>query len=98
MMAGSCMPSTSRPKAPLVLTEDERVVLERWSRHGRTAQSLALRSKIVLGCADGKTNNDVARQLGTSPQTVCKMGSSLCGQPPGGIGGRVPAGSASQDH
>src|SRR5215469_5733117 len=72
MMAGSCMPSTSRPKAPLVLTEDERVVLERWSRHGRTAQSLAFRSKIVLGCADGKTNNDVARQLGTSPQTVCK--------------------------
>src|SRR5215472_9366630 len=70
MIAG--MPATGRPKSPLVLTEDERTVLERWSRRGRTAQSLAFRSKIVLGCADGTTNNDVARQLGTSPQTVCK--------------------------
>jgi transposase len=70
MMAG--MPAIGRPKTPLVLTEDERTVLERWSRRGRTAQSLALRSKIVLGCADGKSNKDVARQLRTSPQTVCK--------------------------
>ena len=69
-MAG--MSAIGRPKIPLVLTEDERAVLERWSRRGRTAQSLALRSKIVLGCANGKSNNDVARQLGTSPQTVCK--------------------------
>src|SRR5215467_11870496 len=76
MVAGWCMiagmPATGRPKVPLALTEDERAVLERWSRRGRTAQSLALRSKIVLGCADGKSNNDVARQVGTSPQTVCK--------------------------
>ena len=57
-----------RPKAPLVLTEEERSVLQRWSRRGRTAQSLALRSKIVLGCAEGKSNQDVARQLGTSNQ------------------------------
>jgi transposase len=70
MMTG--MSAIGRPKTPLVLTEEERAVLERWSRRGRTAQSLALRSKIVLGCADGKSNNDVARQLGTSAQTVCK--------------------------
>src|SRR5215467_11757674 len=66
------MSAIGRPKRPLVLTEEERRVLERLSRRGRTAQSLALRSKIVLGCADGKSNNDVARQLGTSAQTVCK--------------------------
>jgi transposase len=70
MMAG--MSTIGRPKTPLVLTEEERAVLERWSRRGRTAQSLALRSKIVLGCAAGKSNKDVARQLGTSSQTVCK--------------------------
>jgi FixJ family two-component response regulator len=56
----------------LVLTEEERAVLKWWSRRGRAAKSLALRSMIVLGCADGRSNNDVASQLGTSPQTVCK--------------------------
>ncbi len=55
-----------------MLTEEERTVLERWSRRARTAQSLALRSKIVLGCADGKANKDVARQLGTAAQAVSK--------------------------
>lgn len=61
-----------RPKKPLQLTDQERTVLEQWARRGRTAQSLALRSKIVLGCADGQNSQDVARRLGTSPQTVCK--------------------------
>src|SRR6266487_2371464 len=61
-----------RPTTPLLLTEEERSVLERWSRRGRTAQALVLRSRIVLGCTDGKPSQDVARQLGTSPQTVCK--------------------------
>jgi hypothetical protein len=37
-MAG--MSAIGRPKTPLVLTEEERTVLERWSRRGRTAQSL----------------------------------------------------------
>jgi len=66
------MSAIGRPKALLLLTDEQRTVLERWGRRGRTAQSLALHSKIVLECADGKSNNDVASQLGTSPQTVCK--------------------------
>ena len=45
-MAG--MAAIGRPKTPFVLTGEERTVLERWSRRGRTARSLALRSKIVL--------------------------------------------------
>ena len=42
------MSAIGRPKSPLVLTEEERAVLERWSRRGRTAQSLALRSKSPI--------------------------------------------------
>ena len=38
---------------PLVLTDDERQVLEAWARRRKTAQALALRSRIVLACADG---------------------------------------------
>lgn len=37
-----------RPKTGLVLTDDEREQLTRWSRRAKSAQALALRSKIVL--------------------------------------------------
>src|SRR6266540_2026874 len=61
-----------RPKAPLVLTDEERQTLQRWTRRAKTAQALALRAKIVLACADGATNQQVAEQLGIWPQTVGK--------------------------
>jgi transposase len=66
------MPRTGRPKAALVLTPDERVQLERWSRRAKSAQALALRSKIVLACADGVDNKTVAAQVGCAAATVGK--------------------------
>jgi transposase len=63
---------TGRPKAPLTLADDERGVLERWARRPGSAQALALRSKIVLACADGTANKDVAARLGVTPQMVGK--------------------------
>src|SRR5215208_5609558 len=68
----SGMAERGRPKAPLVLTDDERQTLERWSRRATTAQALALRCEIVLACADGATNQAVAERLGIWPQTVTK--------------------------
>src|ERR1019366_9320813 len=46
--------------------------LARWARRPSSAQSLALRSKIVLGCAEGKTNQAVAAELGCTGTTVGK--------------------------
>src|SRR5918993_8685 len=66
------MAERGRPKAPLVLTEEERQTLERWARRSKTSQALALRCKIVLACAEGATNKAVAEQLGIWPQTVTK--------------------------
>ena len=66
------MAERGRPKTPLVLTDEERQTLERWSRRSKTAQALALRCKIVLACAEGATNKAVAEQLGIWPQTVTK--------------------------
>jgi transcriptional regulator with XRE-family HTH domain len=66
------MAERGRPKAPLVLTEDERQTLHRWARRARSSQALALRSRIVLACAEGATNKDVAARLGVWPQTVTK--------------------------
>src|SRR4029453_11903981 len=66
------MAERGRPKAPLVLTEEERQTLERWARRAKSSQALALRCRIVLACAEGATNKAVAEQLGIWPQTVTK--------------------------
>ena len=63
---------TGRPKALLELTSDETEQLERWVRRRQSAQALALRSRIVLSCATGLTNKEVAAQLGVSMPTVGK--------------------------
>src|SRR5260370_15470900 len=66
------MAKMGRPMAGLVLTGNERAVLERWSRRAKSSQALAQRCRIVLGCADGKTNQQVAGELGVWPQTAGK--------------------------
>ncbi len=63
---------TGRPKVEINLSEDEREQLERWSRRPKTAQALAQRARIVLACADGNSNGEVARQLKITAQTVGK--------------------------
>ncbi len=66
------MPRTGRPKTLLVLTDGERDQLVRWSRRRKSSQALALRSRIVLACADGLDNKAVAAQLGCAAATVGK--------------------------
>jgi len=61
-----------RPKAELILSDDEREQLQSWARRRKTSQALALRSRIVLECARGAENNAVAERLAVTPQTVSK--------------------------
>ena len=61
-----------RPVSELTLTTDERTALERWVRRGKTSQSLAQRARIVLACAEGKTNTAVADLVGVTRLTVGK--------------------------
>lgn len=58
--------------APLTLSAQENNQLIEWTRRHRTSQALALRSRIVLACAQGASNAEAARRLHTTPQTVCK--------------------------
>ena len=59
-----------RRKSELVLTGPERAQLTRWARRAKTAQFLALRARIVLRCAEGGTNKQVAAELGVAQATV----------------------------
>jgi transposase len=61
-----------RPKARLIVSPSEREGLEAWTRRRKTAQALATRARVVLMCASGMQNIDVAEKLGISKQMVGK--------------------------
>jgi transposase len=63
---------TGRPIPPLTLTATERETLERWARRATTAQAVAQRARLILGCAAGRTNTVVAHDLRVTKQTVGK--------------------------
>ena len=71
-----------RPIPPLHLSSDERESLERWKRRPTTAQALALRSRIILRCSEGKTNTVVAGEIGLAKQTVGKWRARVHRTPP----------------
>lgn len=66
------MSTRGRPTAVIELTEAERETLQRWVRRHSSAQALALRSRIVLACAEGLTNQEVAATERAHPATVSK--------------------------
>lgn len=59
-----------RVACPIVLTDEERQTLERWSRGRSTPTRQVLRAKIVLWAADGMKNKDIAPRVGTDRLTV----------------------------
>lgn len=61
-----------RPLAPLTLTEEERSELRGWARRPTTAQAMALRARIIIECAEGWSNGEVAEELGVTRATVGK--------------------------
>ena len=58
--------------APLTVSGEDREVLERWLRRSKTSQSLAMRARIVLAAAEGKSNSAVAGELALHVSTVRK--------------------------
>ena len=59
-----------RPKAALVLTPAEKSHLEGLAKATAPEDGVSKRANIVLLCAEGLVNREVARRLGTSAHTV----------------------------
>ena len=66
------MARRGRPTVEITLSGDERKTLERWARRHSSSQALSLRCRIVLACAEGRANGDVATELRVHPTTVSK--------------------------
>jgi DNA-binding GntR family transcriptional regulator len=66
------MPDAGRPKSPLTLSAAERVALNHLITARTTTPAMRLRSRIVLACAEGRSNKDVADALAVTPGTVGK--------------------------
>ena len=54
------------------VTDDQREQLQRWLRRRKTSQALALRARIILNSAEGRSDQAVAEALSTTRATVGK--------------------------
>ena len=61
-----------RPTKPLNLTPEEKEKLSMLARRPKSAQAMAMRARIVLGCEEGLSNGEVAKRLRIRGATVCK--------------------------
>ena len=61
-----------RPTPQLFLTKGERDALEAWTRQPKCPQALALRARVILLCAGGRSNTEEAAELHITIQTAGK--------------------------
>ena len=73
---------TGRPVAKIELSAELVGILEGYTQRRKTTQALALRARIVLGCAAGLSNKAVAVRERVTAQTVGKWRRRFveCGQ------------------
>ena len=70
------MPKIGRPRAQVVVTDEERATLGRLTKRARVNRVLAFRARIVLACID-KPDAAVARRLRTTKTPVAKWRSQF---------------------
>lgn len=61
-----------RPTPSLLLTVAELEALRAWTRQPKCPQALALRARLILLCAGGRSNTETAADLHVTIQTVGK--------------------------
>ena len=63
-------PRLGRPTDTVELSDDEREALLRYQRRATVSQSLASRARMVMLCAEGHTDTEVAKLVGVGADTV----------------------------
>lgn len=76
----------------VILTDEQRTVLQRWSRGRTTPARLVRRAKIVLLASEGKENRQIAEELGVERTIVGRWRSQFAAQGLAGIEKDVPRG------
>lgn len=79
------MPRGRPHKGALVLLEEDRAQLLRWTKRTKSSNGLAQRARIILRCAEGLASSAVAKELHVSNQTVCKWRSRYIARGPAGL-------------
>ena len=85
-----------RRACEITLTDEDRTILERWSRSRSTEARLVERARIVLLAAEGRENKDIAAELGITRATVARWRDRFAARGIAGIqkdaprGGRPP--------
>src|SRR5260221_11657501 len=64
------LPFMWAPAEKLVISAEDRRLLETWTRAHSAPQSVAMRCQVILLAADGVANNAIAKELGISRPTV----------------------------
>jgi transposase len=85
-----------KPADVLPMTSEQKGTLEAWVRAGTTPQRIVLRARICLLAAEGKSNNAIADQLGTSRPTVLLWRRRFQEAGPSGLSEDAPHGLSAQ--
>lgn len=91
-----------RTAPKIMLSDQERITLQRWARSQTASVRLARRARIVLLAAENKPNKQIAEQMKIRPNTVCRWRRRFADLRCAGIekdaprGGRLPRKRAEQ--
>ncbi len=84
-------------KATLVLlSAEEKQTLQRWRRAQKTEQRVAERVRIILLAAQGRSNLEIAAELGTRPERVSKWRTRFASQRLAGLADQARPGKPRQ--
>ena len=87
------------PSAPAVeLTDDELAQLTSWTRRSKSANALAMRSRIVLAAAEGLGNTAVAARVGVEVGHGTQVAGPVPGRAAGGVARRASSGSSAHGY
>src|SRR5258706_14267465 len=79
------MTKRGRPTVRVTVSPSERTTLEQWARRRTTAQGLAQRAQIILACAAGRSNSEIATELRITRQTAGRWRHRFVAKRPTGL-------------